>query len=88
MRPPLLQELSNWLAERDFYLWDVGGEYREPHHDTLMTLDCFFLSARSELSRLNKVPLKRHRDGLGEPLGSPSRRSWKERIRALLQWSR
>jgi FkbM family methyltransferase len=39
---PLLFELAEWLARRNFFLLDVTGEYRN-NTGLLSTLDCFFV---------------------------------------------
>jgi FkbM family methyltransferase len=71
---PLLVELMGWLRDRGFYLWDFGDVYRD-ENGILVSPDCIFLNARSEISLLH--------DELHRPqeLG----RSWKDLLR---QWFR
>jgi FkbM family methyltransferase len=40
---PLLTEISDWLLQFGFRLWDVGDEYRNDK-DILTTLDCVFVN--------------------------------------------
>ena len=48
---PLLFEIADWLRANDFYLWDLGNGWRNAD-GTLMAQDCFFLNARSPITRL------------------------------------
>lgn len=49
---PLLLEVAEWLRRFDFHLWDLAGCYRKAGE--LVSQDCFFLNARSKVSRLGK----------------------------------
>lgn len=51
-KTPLLSELTHWLTAFDFYLWDLGDEFRDPR-GILVSQDCFFVNARSPVSRLS-----------------------------------
>jgi FkbM family methyltransferase len=52
---PLLFEVTEWLREFDFHLWDLGNGWRDSD-GTLVAQDCFFLNARSPISRLKAEP--------------------------------
>ncbi|HTL57327.1 MAG TPA: FkbM family methyltransferase [Candidatus Limnocylindrales bacterium] len=52
---PLLFEVADWLRGYDFYLWDLGNGWRDTD-GTLVAQDCFFLNARSPISRLKHEP--------------------------------
>ncbi len=69
-KTPLLFDLVTWLAERNFFLWDIAGQYRD-RADLLTGIDCFFVNTltmapyldsrayhpavETEASRLKKV---------------------------------
>ncbi len=72
---PLFEEVAAWLREFRFHLWDLGGSWRDTD-GTLIAQDCFFLNARSHISRLRaEVPAGRPSVGAGEAAGhqAPSR---------------
>lgn len=48
---PLLIELSDWLRDLGFYLWDFGDVYRD-EKGILISPDCIFLNARNKISLL------------------------------------
>jgi FkbM family methyltransferase len=79
---PLLLEVSEWLRQNDFHLWDLGNPWRD-ETGVLVTQDCLFLNARSKVSRM--------RQELAQvtPVRS-SRRSSQElllqRMKSLLPW--
>jgi hypothetical protein len=41
-KTPLLIEIANWLAQYDFFLFDLGGEYR-PESGMLVAQDAYFI---------------------------------------------
>ena len=55
---PLLPEVSEWLRDFNFHLWDLGNGWRDSD-GTLVAQDCFFLNARCGLSRLKSEPMRR-----------------------------
>ena len=55
---PLLMEVADWLRQFNFHLWDLGIAWRDDD-GTLVAQDCFFLSARCKISRLQSEPLRR-----------------------------
>jgi hypothetical protein len=77
---PLLLELAEWLHNFDFYLWDLGDHWRDPH-GTLGSQDCFFLNARCSASPFHGEPLHR-----AKPPGSSN--APKSAAPGLLQWMR
>ncbi len=52
---PLLLEIVDWLRNFDFHLWDFADQWRNGE-GLLVTQDCFFLNARSGVSRLANEP--------------------------------
>jgi FkbM family methyltransferase len=77
---PLLLEIADWLRNFDFYLWDLGENWRDPQ-GTLGSQDCFFLNARSSASPLHGEPLHHSK--------TPAARSpTKPAAPGLLKWMR
>jgi FkbM family methyltransferase len=71
---PLLFEISDWLSQRGFYLWDLGGEWRDSQ-GVLVSQDCFFLNARSKLSRLRQEFAVQSAVTPAAPAAPPEKRS-------------
>ena len=62
---PLLLEVSEYLRDRDFYLWDLGNGWRDAE-GTLVAQDCLFLNAHSRISKLNGETSRSPAEPLGE----------------------
>lgn len=52
-KTPLLMELTAWLAQHNFSLFDIGGGYRDAS-GVLIAPDCFFVNQSSPLMRDRK----------------------------------
>ena len=80
---PLWLEVAEFLRGVDFHLWDVGNGWRD-EEGTLVTQDCFFLNARSRVSRLQDEA--RRMPPATEPVlaAASSRPAWLDRVRNLL----
>jgi FkbM family methyltransferase len=63
---PLLQELSDWLEEFNFFIWDLGDGWRD-QDGTLVSQDVFFLNSRCSMSRLRDEPASRRAALQGQP---------------------
>ena len=63
---PLLQELSDWLAECNFFIWDMGDGWRD-QDGTLVSQDIFFLNSRCSVSRLRDEPSSQRAALQGQP---------------------
>jgi FkbM family methyltransferase len=82
---PLLLEVANWLRDFDFHLWDLGDCYRDS--GTLVHQDCFFLNARSAISRLRDEPRHLHLAS-DEAASHKATRGWRGKIRSLVSRGR
>ena len=51
---PRVHEVVGYLAERDFFLFDIAGSLRRPYQNDLAQMDLVFVSARSELASSNR----------------------------------
>ena len=79
---PLLLEVTDWLRNFDFHLWDVGNTWREAD-GTLVTQDCYFLNARCPVSRLRDEPsrLAPKPAPVPAPPRQPKQEVWFKRMR-------
>ncbi len=51
---PLAHEIIRFMAERDFFLFDLGGSLRRPYENDLAQVDLVFVSAKSPLVSSNR----------------------------------
>jgi FkbM family methyltransferase len=51
---PLAHEIIRFMAERDFFLFDLGGSLRRPYENDLAQLDLVFVPAKSPLVGSNR----------------------------------